>query len=177
VEKRTPLGLLAKGFMDRGELVSDPVVNAMVRERLEQPDCARGFLLDGYPRTLAQAAALKELLRALGRDIAVVVNLRLEYNVLVDRLSGRRTCPVCQRTYNLRSQPPAKPGVCDDDGAALQQRPDDREEAIRERFSAYQTRSTPLIDFYRSEGRLLEVNGDQRPEEITEELSRRLQDP
>lgn len=174
VRRGTPLGLLAKGCMEKGELVSDDVVNTMVRERLRQPDCVEGFLLDGYPRTVAQAKALRGMLHERGQDSPVVVNLRVSYDVIVERLSGRRTCPVCQRTYNLRSQPPHRDNVCDADGAALEQRADDREEAIRERLAAYEAQTAPLIDFYRTEGRILEVNGEQSPAQISDELGRLL---
>lgn len=172
VSQGTPLGLRAKTLMERGELVSDDVVNEMVRQRLAEPDCAKGFLLDGYPRTLAQADALEEMLRQRGCGSPVVVNLRVSYNVLVNRLGGRRICPVCQRTYNLVSQPPRNDSVCDDDGASLQQRPDDREEAIRERLSAYEAQTAPLLEYYKKEGRLYEVNADRSPEKITDELLR-----
>lgn len=174
VQRGTPLGLLAKGLMEKGELVRDDVVNTMVRERLSQPDCAEGFLLDGYPRTVAQAEALRAILRETGQGTPVVVNLRVSYDVLVERLSGRRTCPACQRTYNLRSQPPLRDNVCDADGVPLEQRADDREEAIRERLSAYEAQTAPLIVFYRNEGQFWEVNGEQSPDEITNELSRLL---
>lgn len=172
VDRGTPLGLTAKAFMDRGELVSDDVVNEMVRRRLSEPDCENGFLLDGYPRTLAQAEALKNLLREKGRGAPVVVNLGVSYTVIVKRLGGRWICPVCRRTYNLVSQPPSNDSVCDDDGAALQQRPDDREEAIRERLSAYEAQTAPLIEYYKAEGRLNEVSADRSPEQITAELMR-----
>lgn len=170
VEKGTSLGLLAKACMDRGELISDDVVNEMVRQRLGKPDCEKGFLLDGYPRTLAQADALKEMLRQRRCGPPVVVNLGVSYNVIVNRLGGRRICPVCQRTYNLVSQPPRNDSVCDDDGGSLQQRPDDREEAIRERLSAYEAQTAPLIEYYKKEGRFYEVNADRSPQQITDEL-------
>jgi len=173
VAKGTPLGLAARSCMERGELVRDEVVNEMVRRRLREPDCETGFLLDGYPRTLAQAEELKELLREKkGCGPPVVVNLGVSYTVIVQRLGGRRICPVCQRTYNLASQPPSNDSVCDDDGAALQQRPDDREEAIRERLAAYEARTTPLIEYYKAAGRFYEVNADRSPEQITDELLR-----
>ena len=172
VEKGTPVGLAAKAVMARGDLVSDDVVNEMVRERLGQPDCANGFLLDGYPRTLPQAEALEAMLKKAGQAPPIVVNLRVSYTVIVERLSGRRICPVCQRTYNLISQPPRTDGVCDQDGASLQQRPDDREEAVRERLSAYEAQTAPLIAYYGKGGRFIEVDGDRSPDQITNELTR-----
>ena len=176
VGKGTPLGLLAKSFMERGELVSDEVVTEMTRQRLAQKDCEKGFLLDGYPRTLAQAGALEEILQQNGHSRPVVVNLQLGYNVIVHRLSGRRVCSKCKRTYNILSQPPAKEGVCDDDGAPLEQRADDREEAIRERLSAYEAQTAPLIDFYKKQSNFFDVNADQRPERITQALREIFQD-
>jgi adenylate kinase len=175
VEKRTPLGLAARSFMEKGELVPDELVNEMVRRRLGEPDCERGFLLDGYPRTLPQAETLQEALRKReGCGPPVVVNLGVSYTVIVQRLGGRRICPVCQRTYNLVSQPPLSDSVCDDDGAGLQQRPDDREEAIRERLAAYEARTAPLIEHYKAGACFYDVNGDRSPEQIAEELFRVL---
>jgi adenylate kinase len=172
VEKGTPLGRTAKAFMERGELVSDQVVNGMVQERLGQPDCCEGFLLDGYPRTLEQAEVLDRLLESMNCGASLVVNLAVDYNVIVNRLGGRRICPVCQRTYNLVSQPPFKDNVCDDDGAVLQQRPDDREEAIRERLGAYEARTAPLIEYYKGRGSLYEIDGDRSPDQVADELMR-----
>jgi len=172
VEKGTPLGQTAKAFMDRGELVSDELVNNMVRERLGKPDCNSGFLLDGYPRTLQQAEKLKEFLRDRSCGAPLVVNLGVSYTELVKRLGGRRICPACQRIYNLVSQPPSKDSVCDDDGAALQQRQDDREEAIRERLSAYEAQTAPLIKYYKAQGSLYEVNAERTPEQVRDELMR-----
>lgn len=162
--------------MDKGELVSDSVVNDVARERIGRTDCQKGFLLDGYPRTVPQAETLKKILEQNGQGAPVVINLEVSYNAILRRLGGRRICPVCQRSYNLYSQPPRQEGICDADGACLEQRPDDREAAIRERLSAYETQSVPLIDFYRKQGRLFEVNGDQSPEEITSALARIFQD-
>jgi adenylate kinase len=174
VQQGTPLGLLAKSFMEKGELVTDDIVNKMVRERLRLPDCGSGFLLDGYPRTVAQAEEFQGIVRELGLGSPVVVNIHVGYDVIVDRLSGRWTCPACQRTYNLKTQPPRRPGVCDSDGVALEQRADDREEAIRERLAAYERQTAPLVDFYRKNGGVIEVNGEQTPEAISEQLSHLL---
>lgn len=177
VEKGTPLGKAAKSIMEAGDLVGDDLVNEMVRNRLSQPDCARGFLLDGYPRTLPQAQALRQILQEKGPSDPVVVNLKVSYNVVVKRLSGRRVCPVCNRTYNLNSQPPARDCVCDDDGTPLQQRSDDREKAIRERLSAYDAQTAPLVNFYKSDGPFFEIDADQTPGQITSALSSLLQVP
>ena len=172
VERGTPLGLTAKEFMERGELVSDEVVNNMVRDRLREPDCDSGFLLDGYPRTLPQAEMLKKFLQERGCGPALVVNLGVSYTEIAQRLSGRRICPVCQRIYNLVTQPPSNDSVCDDDGTVLQQRQDDREEAIRERLSAYEAQTAPLIEYYKARGSLHEVDAERAPEQVADELMR-----
>jgi adenylate kinase len=177
VEKKTPLGLAAKSVIEAGGLVRDDLVNGMVRNRVCREDCQKGFLLDGYPRTLPQAEALKGILKEIAQKDPVVVNLSVSYNEIVQRLSGRRVCPVCHRTYNLSSQPPARDSVCDDDGASLQHRSDDREEAIHERLSGYEAQTAPLIEFYKKGGRFFEVDANRSPQEITGKLSRLLQAP
>src|SRR3989338_4163418 len=174
VQQGTSLGQLAKARVEKGELVTDDIVNGMVRERLRASDCVRGFLLDGYPRTVAQAQEFRRIVTEMGLAKPVVVNLRVSYDVIVERLSGRRTCPACQRTYNWRIERPLLEGVCDADGARLEQRADDRAEAIRERMATYERQTAPLVDFYRNEGGLLEVNGEQSPEAIAAELGRLL---
>ena len=171
VAKGTPLGLVAKSVMEKGALIEDSLVNEMVRNRVNAIDCRKGFLLDGYPRTLAQAQALEKILEEHRQNNPIVVNLRLSYNTVVERLSGRRVCPVCKRVYNLSSQPPARDTVCDDDGAPLQQRADDREEAIRERLSAYETLTAPLREFYGNARRIFEVDANRSPNEIRDALS------
>jgi adenylate kinase len=175
VEKGTPLGKVAKAILEAGDLVNDDLVNSMVRERLSHADCASGFLLDGYPRTVPQATALDQMLREKNCPGPVVVNLSVSYNTVVRRLSGRRVCPVCNRSYNLHSQPPATDCVCDDDGTPLQQRSDDREEAIRERLAAYEAQTAPLVNYYKADGRLHDLNADRTPEEITSALTALLQ--
>jgi adenylate kinase len=175
VAKGTPLGEASRDILDAGDLVSDELVNGMVRERLGQPDCRDGFLLDGYPRTLPQAQFLQRLVAERGQSGPVVVDLKASYNVIAERLSGRWVCPVCNRSYNLQSQPPLRDCVCDDDGASLRQRSDDREEAICERLAAYDARTAPVVEFYRGAGLVIEVNADQRPEQITSTLTHLLQ--
>jgi adenylate kinase len=171
---RTPLGLAAKAVMDAGGLVDDDIVNGMVRERLRRGDCDSGFLLDGYPRTVPQATALRTYIEERGLQEPVVVDLEVSYNSVVQRLCGRRVCPTCNRIYNLNSQPPAKDSICDVDGTSLQQRSDDREEAIRERMVAYQVQTAPLREFYRTTGRFVEIDANRAPEQITADLARLL---
>jgi adenylate kinase len=175
VEKGTPVGKVAKSIIENGDLVGDELVNEMVRSRLGSDDCRKGFLLDGYPRTLVQANAFTEILKEKGLPPPVVVNLRVSYNVLVKRLSARRVCPVCGRNYNVISQPPARDSVCDDDGTFLQQRADDREEAVRERLSIYDAQTAPLVEFYGKAGLLFDIDADKSPDQISGELSRLLQ--
>jgi len=174
VQNGTPLGIAARSVMETGGLVDDDIVNGMVRERLTRPDCERGFLLDGYPRTLRQAIALKACLDERGMREPMVVDLEVSYTSLVQRLGGRRVCPACKRIYNLNSQPPANDNICDLDGTPLQQRSDDRDEAIRERLAAHEIQAAPLRDFYRTNGRLFEIDANRTAEQVTAEIVRIL---
>lgn len=167
----TPLGLAAKARMDQGELVPDDVVCGIVLERISQPDCRKGFILDGFPRTLGQAKFMDEHLEREQRGELVVINLKVEPDILVERLTARRTCPVCGRTYNLVFAPPRKDSVCDVDGSALSQRGDDNEEAIRHRLAGYERETAPLIEYYRGQSVLHEVDGSRDSETVARELS------
>lgn len=159
IGNETELGLLAKGFIDRGQLVPDDVTIAMVRERLQQPDCDDGVILDGFPRTLAQAEALDEILASTGRTLAGVLYIQVPGEELVRRLSGRRICRQCQAPYHVVFSPPAEEGVCDECGGKLYQREDDRPETVRARLRVYHEQTAPLIDCYRRASLLLEVDG------------------
>jgi adenylate kinase len=161
IKNKTDLGLKAKAYMDRGELVPDDVTIAMVMERLSRPDCAPGALLDGFPRTLAQAEALDRALAARGDRISMVPYITVPDEVLVERVSGRRLCRVCGESYHIRFKPPRQPGVCDKDGGELCQRDDDMPETVRKRLQVYWEQTSPLIDYYRRKGVLVEINGDQ----------------
>ena len=165
----TPLGNAAKEIMASGGLVGDDIVNQMVRGRLEQPDCRNGFLLDGYPRTIAQAEFLDGLIRDLNYPEPEVIYLEVPDEVLVARLTSRRQCSVCGRIYNLLSQPPSKDGVCDLEGAALIQRDDDKEDVIRARLRAYAESTGPLVEYY-SGRRLHHINGNRTPAEIQKDV-------
>jgi len=166
----TDLGRQAKAVMERGELVSDDIVVGMVAERIARPDCAGGFILDGFPRTVPQAERLETLLAEAGRAGVLAVNFRISYTDLVRRLTGRRTCVLCGEIYNIHFRPPKVEGRCDRDGGELKQRADDREEVIRERLTAYERQTQPLVDFYRERGALLEVDAEAAPEELTRRL-------
>lgn len=174
VAKGTALGNQAKAIMERGELVSDDLVCEMVRDRLARPDCDRGFILDGFPRTAFQAGWLDQLLEkrsfAGNRFAPIVINIQVGYNLLLQRLTGRRSCPTCGRIYNVYLQPPCREGICDLDGTLLVQRKDDGEEVISERLKTYERQTMPLVDYYRSQRRLREVDGELPVEEVTAEL-------
>jgi adenylate kinase len=161
----TPLGKLAKEIMGRGELVPDSMVEEMAAERLRQPDTANGYILDGFPRTLGQAHWLDE--RVAGQSLPVVaVSIRVDYNQLLRRITGRRICPVCQTIYNVYVNPPKREEFCDIEGAALVQRADDTEEVFKERMRAYEALTAPVVEHYRATGRFAEVNGDRPIAEI-----------
>ena len=161
VTRGTELGKTAKELMGRGELVPDSLVNEMVAVRLKEPDTRRGYILDGFPRTLPQAHWLDGRLAAAGETIPVVaVSIQVDYNQLLRRITGRRNCPVCQRIYNIYSHPPLKEGICDVDGAALVQRADDTEKVFQERMRAYEAMTAPVVEHYRALGRFTEVAGD-----------------
>jgi len=162
VAQGTELGKTAKAIMSRGELVPDTLVNEMVAVRLTQPDAANGYILDGFPRTLVQANWLDGRLAAQSGLLPVVaVSIKVDYNQLLRRITGRRNCPVCQTIYNLYGKPPAKEGYCDVDGAALVQRADDTEKVFEERMRAYEALTAPVVEHYRAAGRFAEVDGDR----------------
>src|SRR6185369_2458381 len=166
VAQGTPLGKAAKEIMLRGELVPDSLVNEMVAVRLQHPDTFNGYILDGFPRTLAQAHWLDGRLEATAccepaQSLPLVaVSIQVDYNQLLRRITGRRNCPVCQTIYNIYSKPPQRAGFCDVEGAALTQRADDTEKAFAERMRAYAAQTAPVIEHYRELGRFAEVSGD-----------------
>ncbi|GAB4540954.1 MAG: hypothetical protein Kow0063_31330 [Anaerolineae bacterium] len=170
LKNETELGMKAKAYIDRGELVPDDVTIAMVMDRLRQPDCAQGALLDGFPRTMAQAEALDQALAARGHKISVVTYIAVPDEILVERVSGRRICRVCGESYHIQFNPPQKPGICDRDGGELYQRDDDKPETVRQRLKVYWEQTSPLIDYYRQQGVLVEINGDQPIEAVQADL-------
>src|SRR5262245_35547081 len=155
----TELGLQAKAAMDAGQLVSDEVVLGMIRERIRNPDTARGFVLDGFPRNLAQASALDNMLAAAEQPLDVAVLLNVDFDILMQRLTGRRTCGTCGRVYNVYTTPPKLEGRCDVCGGALRSRADDNEETIGNRLRVYETQTRPLIAYYQRKNRMVEVDG------------------
>ncbi|HVN95213.1 MAG TPA: adenylate kinase, partial [Syntrophorhabdaceae bacterium] len=154
VQAGSDLGKEAKGYMERGELVPDKLIMDIMEVRLKEPDCAKGFLLDGFPRTIPQAEALKKLLQKLNIKLDLVVNIDVPKEVILDRLTTRRTCsnPDCQEIYNIKSKPPKADGTCVKCGAPAVQRADETEEAITKRLETYNEKTAPLIEFYRKEG-------------------------
>ena len=163
----TPLGKVAKELMGRGELVSDSLVNEMVAIRLQMPDTTKGYILDGFPRTLNQAAWLDGRLETQTNHLPVVaVGIHVDYNQLLRRITGRRNCPVCQTIYNIYSKAPLVSGLCDVEGAGLVQRADDTEQVFAERMRAYAAMTAPVIEHYRGFGRFEEVDGDRHTDEV-----------
>lgn len=159
MKNETDLGLLAREYIDRGDLVPDDVTIAMIRERLQRPDCEQGAILDGFPRTQAQAEALDRMLAEMGRELHGVLYISAPDEELVRRLSGRWLCGQCQTPYHTVFSPPAREGVCDACGGQLYQRDDDKPETVRARLKVYQRQTAPLIDYYRRACLLVEVDG------------------
>ena len=170
MKEGTQLGLEAKSFIDKGELVPDEVTIGIVRERLSKADCEKGFLLDGFPRTVAQAEALEQMLEGLNRKIDYVINIDVDQSILMDRLTGRRICKDCGATYHLVFNPPAQEGVCDKCGGELYQRADDNSETVANRLEVNVKQSKPLLDFYETKGSLRNINGDQDINVVFEDI-------
>lgn len=170
LKNETELGQTAKEYMNRGELVPDDVTIAMIRERLSRPDCADGALLDGFPRTPAQAEALGEMLAELGGEVAIVPYIKVSEGELIERLSGRLTCKAEGHIFHKKYNPPETPGVCDYDGSELYQREDDQVETVARRIRVYMEQTEPLIDYYRERGLLAEIDGEQPIENVTKDL-------
>jgi adenylate kinase len=170
VKEGTPMGVKAKAYMDAGGLVPDSVVVGIVRERVQRNDCEAGFILDGFPRTVAQADALKETLRELGKDLDAVISLEVDVEALVERLTGRRTCRKCGRGYHIKFDPQKLAGSCDVCGGELFQRDDDREETIRTRLVVYHQQTAPLVAYYRSGNLLTGVDGMREIETVQQQI-------
>lgn len=171
IKNETNLGLEAKTYIDRGDLVPDEVTIGMIKERLNREDCRRGALLDGFPRTIPQAEALDEILADLGSSLAAVISIAVPEDVLVERASGRRICRTCGHSFHLAFDPPGEPDVCDLDGGELYQREDDKPETVRQRLEVYQVQTTPLIEFYRVRSILREINGDQPIDDVALDIT------
>ncbi|MEG1997850.1 MAG: adenylate kinase [Clostridiales bacterium] len=170
----TELGLAAKDYMDKGQLVPDEVTVGIIKDRISQADCREGFLLDGFPRTLAQAAALDTLLADLKTSLTAVLNISVPADKLITRLTGRRMCRQCGAIYHLLYNAPQQENVCDNCGGELYQRSDDQETTVRNRLVVYENQTAPLIAYYAGKGLLHEINGDQPINEVMMELGQAL---
>jgi len=171
LKKGSPLGLEAKSYMDQGSLVPDQLVIKIVEERLQEADCKRGFILDGFPRTAAQAEAFDKTLSKMGLEIEYVFSIEVDDEEIVKRLTGRRICNRCGKSYHIDFNPPYKESICDICRGKLYQRDDDREETIRNRLKIYQAQTAPLIDFYKRKGVLHPIDGIGNIERITERIT------
>lgn len=170
VKEQTPMGIKAKGYMDAGALVPDEVVVGIVEERLARPDCASGFILDGFPRTVGQADALKRTLAGMGKTIEHVISITIDKEELLGRITGRRTCRLCGKGYHLLFDPPKRNGACDECGGELFQRDDDKEETMRNRLDVYEKQTAPLIAYYAHESLLRTICGTGSIEDIQQNL-------
>ena len=174
VARATPLGVTAKGYMDRGELVPDDLVNDLVAERLKEPDAVDGFILDGYPRSPKQAEALEKMLKASGKRLDYVLHVTLEDQIIINRLSKRRSCPKCGAIFHLENKPPRVSGKCDVCTTTIIQRNDDKPEVIRRRLEVYREKTQPLLDFYEKREGIKTIRGDIPLEQLPATLRRVL---
>jgi adenylate kinase len=175
IKSQTELGQLAQSYMNKGELVPDDVTIAMVRERISRPDCQAGAILDGFPRTPAQANALKQMLAEFNEDVDHVPFVNADEEVLVARLSGRWTCRANGHVFHATFNPPKNDGICDLDGSELYQRDDDKVETVKRRIQVYMKQTAPLIEYYREAGKLIEVDGAQPIDDVTASLVKALE--
>ncbi|MBI5389338.1 adenylate kinase [Candidatus Woesearchaeota archaeon] len=171
IRQGTLLGLEAKKFMDKGELVPDTVIIGIIRQRIQEQDCKNGFIFDGFPRTIPQAEALRKMLVLLNLSLDAVLSIVVKDEILIKRISGRRTCPVCNAVYHILHNPPRMPGLCDRDHTPLIQRNDEKEETVRNRLVVYKKQTQPLIDYYKKQGLLKEVDGEQTIEAIYSQIA------
>ncbi len=170
IKAGTPLGIEAKEYMDKGLLVPDELVVSIVKDRLSKDDCKKGFLLDGYPRTIAQAEALERDMKELGMELDKVINLNAESKTLIDRISGRRICRQCSASYHVMFNAPKVDSVCDSCGGELYQRDDDKVETVQTRIGVYMGQTEPLIKYYRDRNKLVDVDGTKAISEIFDEI-------
>ena len=170
LKNQTDLGKLAKSFMDKGELVPDDVTIAMIKDRLSRPDCEGGAILDGFPRTPAQADALEVMLKGFKGSVDAVPYITAAENILIERASGRWTCRAQGHIYHEKYNPPKQAGVCDIDGSEVYQRDDDKVETVTKRIRVYLEQTMPLVDYYRKAGKLIEIDGTQAVEDVTKVL-------
>jgi adenylate kinase len=170
LEERTKVGLLAKNYMDKGELVPDEIAIKLILERINQPDCASGCLFDGFPRTLHQAKVLDKALKEQGKTIGKAIYIEVPNVELVKRLSGRWLCRTCQTPYHITNSPPKTPGKCDKCGGELYQRSDDKEATVKDRLSVFFAQTVPILDYYKKQGKLIRVNGNLGMQGVAREI-------
>jgi len=170
IKEGTELGQKAKEYMDQGALVPDDVTVGIVKERLGKDDCKEGFLLDGFPRTVAQAKSLQTLLKEMDKSIDYVLHVDVPEDDLVERLAGRRICPTCGATYHVMYNPPQKEGICDNEGSKLIQREDDQAETVKNRLNVNLEQMKPLLDFYHDKGYLVKIDGDQQIDQVFKDI-------
>jgi len=174
IKEGTPLGKQAQGYMDEGALVPDEVTNGIVEERLSKDDCAKGYLLDGFPRTIPQAEALDEITTKLDRQLDYVIHVDVPEEKLLERLTGRRVCSTCSSSYHITYNPPKVEGVCDKDGGTLTQRDDDTAETVQKRLTVNIEQAKPLLDFYKEKGILITIDGDQPIDKVFTDIQAKL---
>lgn len=174
MKEGTPLGVEAKRYIDAGELVPDDITNGLIKERLMKPDCQDGFLLDGYPRTINQGVVLDEMLHTLNKKIDAVLNIECSEEIIVQRIAGRRICRSCGATYHIINYPPKVENVCDKCGGELYQRKDDNPDTVSHRLEVYYKQTSPLIDYYRSKGNLVTLDGNLEIDELFVDVKRVL---
>lgn len=174
VRNNTELGLEAKSYMDAGKLVPDDVINAMVEKRLQEPDCQKGYLLDGFPRTLVQAEAFEKIAEKIGKPVESVLALEVAFDELKERITGRRICPKCGAIYHIHNFPPKVEGICDTCGSELKQRADDTVEKLTARMEEYDNNTKPVIDFFEAKGVVTHLDAAKKPDEVFSQIQEAL---
>lgn len=174
IQENTPLGKIAKQYMDKGLLVPDDIVVGIVEERLGAPDLEKGFILDGFPRTISQAESLNDILKKSGKSLDAVININVPRNELIERFTGRRVCKACGASFHVKYNPPKIPGVCDVCGKELSIRPDDELETVKKRLEEYEEKTAPLIDFYRRRHQLIDIEGEKPIDEVAKSIAAKL---
>jgi adenylate kinase len=174
MKENTPLGMKATAYIEKGQLVPDTVTIDLIRERLSESDCLKGFLLDGFPRTVEQAEALNLMMKDRNTQIDVVLSVEVPAEALLDRLTGRRTCPVCGATYHVKNKPPIVEGKCDRCSGTLQQRSDDTEETVMKRLKVYEAETRPLVEYYEHINLIQHINGNQSMDAVLNEIAQAI---
>ena len=175
IKAGTELGKQAKALMDEGKLVPDELTVALVKDRISQPDCANGYLLDGFPRTLVQAEVFDKIAKKIGKEVDAVIDLQVKFEILEERITGRRICPKCGAIYHIHNHPSKVEGVCDVCGSELQQRKDDTVEQLKVRMEAYESSTKPVIDYYDQKGVVTHIDAAQAPEKVFEDIKKALE--